>query len=164
MIQNSFLEKGKEKELEFALALCKAKSLSSSIIEEASKKDDIYRHIDIWVGANSFDVKAAKKINRSDLLPNYDIHWIELRNVHGDKGWLFGQADYIAFELETTWCICPRISLIRSLKGKIDFSNFTTNRDDMFRVYRRKDRLDAIVKVDSDFLTKVTSSFLIPKE
>lgn len=84
MIQNSFLEKGKEKELEFALALCKAKSLSSSII--------------------------------------------------------------------------------RSLKGKIDFSNFTTNRDDMFRVYRRKDRLDAIVKVDSDFLTKVTSSFLIPKE
>lgn len=31
----------------------------------------------------------------------------------------------------------------------------------MFRVYRRKDRLDAI---DSDFLTKVTSSFLIPKE
>ena len=164
MIQNSFLEKGKEKELEFALALCKAKSLSSSIIEEASKEDDIYRHIDIWVGANSFDVKAAKKTNRSDLLPNYDIHWIELRNVHGDKGWLFGQADYIAFELETTWCSCPRISLIRSLKGKIDFSNFTTNRDDMFRVYRRKDRLDAIVKVDSDFLTKVTSSFLIPKE
>lgn len=47
MIQNSFLEKGKEKELEFALALCKAKSLSSSIIEEASKEDDIYRHIDI---------------------------------------------------------------------------------------------------------------------
>lgn len=35
---------------------------------------DIYRHIDIWVGANSFDVKAAKKTNRSDLLPNYDIH------------------------------------------------------------------------------------------
>lgn len=102
MIQNSFLEKDKEKELEFALALCKAKSLSSSIIEEASKEDDIYRHIDIWVGANSFDVKAAKKTNRSDLLPNYDIHWIELRNVHGDKGWLFGQADYIAFELETT--------------------------------------------------------------
>ena len=164
MIQNSFLEKGKEKELEFALALCKAKSLSSSIIEEASKEDDIYRHIDIWVGAKSFDVKAANKTNRSDLLPNYDIHWIELRNVHGDKGWLFGQADYIAFELETTCCICPRISLIRSLKGKIDFSNFTTNRDDMFRVYRRKDRLDAIVKVDSDFLTKVTSSFLIPKE
>ena len=95
MIQNSFLEKGKEKELEFALALCKAKSLSSSIIEEASKEDDIYRHIDIWVGANSFDVKAAKKTNRSDLLPNYDIHWIELRNVHGDKGWLFGQADYM---------------------------------------------------------------------
>ena len=60
-----------------ASALCKAKSLSSSIIEEASKEDDIYRHIDIWVGANSVDVKASKKTNRSDLLPNYDIHWIE---------------------------------------------------------------------------------------
>lgn len=71
MIQNSFLEKGKEKELEFALALCKAKSLSSSIIEEASKEDDIYRHIDIWVGANSFDVKAARKKSREEEIQLY---------------------------------------------------------------------------------------------
>lgn len=163
MIQNSFLEEGKKKELEFALALYEAKSLPSSIIEEASKEDDIYRHIDIWIGSNSFDVKAAKKTNRSDVLPNYNIHWVELRNVNGDKGWLFGQADYIAFELETTWCICPRTSLIQSLRSKIDFSSFTTNRDDMFKVYRRKNRLDAIVKVDSEFLTKVTSTILIPK-
>lgn len=163
MIPNNFLEEGKKKEAEFASDFCKARGLSSSLVEEASKEDDIYRHIDIWIGSNSFDVKAAKKTNRSDVLPNYNIHWVELRNVNGDKGWLFGQADYIAFELETTWCICPRTSLIQSLRSKIDFSSFTTNRDDMFKVYRRKNRLDAIVKVDSEFLTKVTSTVLIPK-
>lgn len=34
----------------------------------------------------------------------------------------------------------------------------------MFKVYRRKGRLDAIVKVDSTFLVKIPSSFIIPKE
>lgn len=164
MIPNNFLEEGKKKEAEFASDFCKARGLSSSLVEEASKEDDIYRHIDIWIGTNSFDVKAAKKTNRSDSLPNYCIHWSELRNVNGEKGWLFGQADYIVFELGTSWCVCPRISLIRSLKGKIDFSSFTTDREAMFKVYRRKGRLDAIVKVDSTFLVKIPSSFIIPKE
>lgn len=85
MIPNNFLEEGKKKEAEFASDFCKARGLSSSLVEEASKEDDIYRHIDIWIGTNSFDVKAAKKTNRSDSLPNYCIHWIELRNVNGEK-------------------------------------------------------------------------------
>ena len=140
MIPNNFLEEGKKKEAEFASDFCKARGLSSSLVEEASKEDDIYRHIDIW------------------------IDWIVLRNVNGEKGRLFGQADYIVFELGTSWCVCPRISLIRSLKGKIDFSSFTTDREAMFKVYRRKGRLDAIVKVDSTFLVKIPSSFIIPKE
>lgn len=60
MIPNNFLEEGKKKEAEFASDFCKARGLSSSLVEE----DDIYRHIDIWIGTNSFDVKAAKKTNR----------------------------------------------------------------------------------------------------
>lgn len=163
MSLSNYLEQGQKKELEFAITFCKFMNLSTSNIEKASREDDMYRHIDVWIESSSFDVKAGKKINRSDVMPNYDIHWIELRNVNGKKGWLFGEADYIAFELEKTWCVCPRKSLISSLRDKIDFSDFTTDRDDMFRVYRRKNRLDAIIKVDSDFLTKVMFSTLIPK-
>lgn len=164
MIPNNYLEEGQKKEIEFAIAFCKAKNFPLSSIEQASREDDIYRHIDIWINSYSFDVKAGKKVNRSDIAPNYNIHWIELKNVNGKKGWLFGDANYIAFELEKFWCICPRKSLISSLRNKINFSNFTTNRNDMFKVYRRKDRSDAIIKVDSRFLITSMRATLIPKK
>lgn len=84
-IPNNFLEEGKKKEMEFALLYCKASGINPKYIYEASKEDDMYRHIDIWIGHTAIDVKAAKKTNRADETPNYDIHWIELRNVNGEK-------------------------------------------------------------------------------
>lgn len=160
---NNFLAFGKSKEIEFAKDISIKYSISKNKIKFSSAQEDIHQHIDLWIGNKSFDVKAAKRINRLDSNPCYSIHWIELRNVNGQKGWLFGNANYIAFELENNWCVCPRIILITSLRGKVDFSSFTTNREDLFKVYRRKNRLDAIIKVDTNFLMNVPNSILIPK-
>lgn len=159
----SFLAFGKSKEVEFAKDFIAKYSISENKVKFSSTEEDINDHIDLWIGNKSFDVKAAKRINRFDVHPCYSIHWIELRNVQGQKGWLFGHAHYIAFELEDNWCVCPRTSLITSLRGKVDFSSFTTNREDVFKIYRRKNRLDAIVKVNVKFLTNIPTSVLIPK-
>ena len=88
---------------------------------KSNKKSDIYDHIDlVWIKDFkniTFDVKAAKKSQRSDLYPDYNIHWIELKNVKGNPGWLFGKSDYIAFECKDFWLCVDRKNLISILKN-----------------------------------------------
>jgi len=54
-------------------------------IREASKEEDMVEHWDINLSLR-FDVKAIKKVNRFDDKPNENIHWVEIKNVNGDKG------------------------------------------------------------------------------
>ena len=162
-IIHSFLKKGKEKEVEFLKAYCTYFNVPEQCIEIASAQDDIHRHVDLWIDNEGWDVKAAKKENRTDSNPNYNIHWIELRNVNGKKGWIFGEASFIAFELQDSWLCIPRKNIISSLVKKIDFTVFTTSKEEMYKVYRRKFRKDAIVKVPVSFLNSIENSYLVPK-
>ena len=89
----------------------------------SEKKDDIYKHIDVyWNGKLDgkeyknigFDVKGLRKSKRSDLLPDDTIEWIELKNVQGYDGWIYGKADYIAFECLNDWIVISRKKLIEA--------------------------------------------------
>jgi hypothetical protein len=63
------------------------------------------------LGGLSVDVKAAKKIQRRDPRPQYELVWIE---IHGPKrrGWLFGgRANWIAFERRKDFVCVPRPDL-----------------------------------------------------
>ena len=46
------------------------------------------------------DVKAPKRVRRSDPRPSSEFMWVETRNVRGKPGWVHGKADYIAQEVE----------------------------------------------------------------
>ena len=70
--------------------------------EKASRREDIYDHVDFWwdsprKGKIGVDVKGVKKNNRRDNRYDDKIHWLELQNVNGNPGWLYGKAEYIAF-------------------------------------------------------------------
>ena len=70
--------------------------------EKATKKEDTKRHIDFWCnspkkGRIGVDAKGRRKENRSDKKYNDDIQWIEMYNVKGEKGWVYGESEYIAF-------------------------------------------------------------------
>ena len=54
--------------------------------KEATKEENMYKHIDLIVEGVKVDVKGMKKVNRSDASINPDIHWIEFQNVRGNKG------------------------------------------------------------------------------
>jgi len=71
---------------------------------KSTKEEDIHEHWDVKLDIK-FDVKAIKKTNRYDNEPNENIHWVELKNVRGNKGWLYGDANYFAFETEDYWII-----------------------------------------------------------
>ena len=82
----------------------------------ATKKQQI-SHVDFILTAKNnikylVDVKAAKKSSRSDSAVSDELVWIEFKNVAGNKGWLYGAADYIAFERESDFIITSRLNLI----------------------------------------------------
>ena len=124
----------------------------------ASEHEDIHEHWDFSFNIR-IDVKTMKKLNRNDEDYNEDIHWIELRNVHGNKGWVHGKAQVIAFETKGSWILVERPRLIELLDSKIlDKENFVTS-PELYRIYRRSNRNDAVVLVPTNDLKD--SSFLI---
>ena len=149
----SFLKKGKEAEY----LLCEFFKIFGET-KMASEHEDINEHWDFSFNIR-IDVKTMKKLNRNDEDYNEDIHWIELRNVHGNKGWVHGKAQVIAFETKRSWILVERPRLIELLDSKIlDKENFVTS-PELYRIYRRSNRNDAVVLVPTNDLKD--SSFLI---
>ena len=57
---------------------------------ESLARKDMHMHVDFWHGDVGVDVKGNN-------LP--DEIWVEFINVNGKKGWLHGEAKYIAFDV-----------------------------------------------------------------
>lgn len=133
-------------------------------IEKASKKQQ-FSHIDYILTAKDgkkyfLDVKACKKNNRNSPSANQEIVWIEFKNVIGDVGWLYGAADYIAFERESDFIIAPRQLLASLCERLVNTSKRVDNvTDAMYNLYTRKDRKDeiSIIKME-DILNNIKTS------
>lgn len=63
---------------------------------KSSKKDDMYRHIDFYILDDDSELIATVDVKGENQLNEI---WVELKNVRGDKGWLYGDASVIAFEM-----------------------------------------------------------------
>lgn len=151
---------GKEKEIEFSKLLT---NTFGGEVTKTSKEDDMFRHIDIiWSYKGKtygFDIKSAKKLNRSDNMPNYDINWIELQNVRGNPGWIYGEAHYIAFETLNDWLIVRRMDIIDFINSKVINKTISKNKD-LYTYYQRDNRQDIVVKVLTDDLRKIAKVVL----
>lgn len=120
---------------------------------DSSFNDDVNKHIDIWVDNKSYDIKSAKKRNRSDKQKDYDSIWIELHGVRpNDGGWLYdGNADFIAFETRGGFIIFDRLKLLKYVDGvqkKIrlkDGVHSSSTSKKLNRIYSRRDRPDEII-------------------
>ncbi len=109
-------------------------------IVKSSKKDDIYKHIDFYVDGMSVDVKGDRHL---------DCIWLELTNVHGRKGWLKGQAQFIVMDIkELNSFVCfKRKDLLDFVEQNV--VEYTEDKNDYMKIYSRKkwNRFDEIVKV-----------------
>jgi len=139
--------------------ICKSKGYK---LKKANKKQDMYEHWDYQItrnipltGSCLVDVKAAKKINRSDDKPSYDWTWVEIRNVRGNDGWLKGKADYMAFEQKDHFIIVKRDELRKWCKKKIDLeTKVSITEEAKYTLYTRKDRKDIISLINLNDLKK----------
>ena len=116
-----------------------------STVEYATKEEDIYDHWDIKMSIK-VDVKAMKKVNRSDETPNENIHYVELKNVHGKKGWLYGDADYFAFETCDYFILVSKVKLQEFIANKCKTKELSSY-PQLYKLYSRDKRQDVITLV-----------------
>lgn len=119
---------------------------------KSSRHEDMQKHIDCHIDIDGFslsvDVKGCKRGIDSGLV------LIELLNVNGDRGWIDGEADMIAFKIHTGWLFVSRETLaayIWEKVGELKPENQSQNKRCVApNWYRRHDRMDAITNVALD--------------
>ena len=105
---------GEKAELDFIKAV-KAKNIDVVVVK-ATEEQDMFQHWDYSFDGVTIDIKSRRNIGI--LNANGDKYTVlELVNRNGDKGWLFGDAQYIAFEFTTNvldaFLVIPRIELVK---------------------------------------------------
>lgn len=132
---------------EFILGKMKESAFASLFprVSLPTQSQDMYEHWDLKIEAK-IDVKSLKKQSREDIMYNENFHWVELMNVRGDKSWLYGDADFFAFETEEYWIIVAKTHLQDLVEGKTKGQEISESKDP-YSLYRRKGRKDIVVKV-----------------
>jgi len=127
---------GKNTELRFAATLTNPKF--------ASKEEDMHEHWDLMDSSGyRYDVKGMKKYRRSDSKPTDRLHYVELRNVNGNAGWLYGKAYYIVFETRSWWIVVKREDLVQFVEGVIIGSD-PSEKPEPYKLYQREGRQDLL--------------------
>lgn len=118
---------------------------------KASKSQDTKQHIDYILvkGEKKFsvDVKAQKKIKRSDDVGQTDLIWIEFANVRGDIGWLYGKANYIAFQQDDKFALIKRKELIEIVNKLVGAETVTSPKNALYKLYTRWGREDVLTLI-----------------
>ena len=118
-------------------------------ISASSKAENIDDHWDYLVEKEDkqfkVEVKSAKRVDRRDLDAQLDYVWVEFQNVRGKVGWLFGKADIIAFEKESTFIFVKRLDLLALVNKKVDLvAKVRDPKDALYKIYRRDGRKDKL--------------------
>jgi hypothetical protein len=150
MSYNKLFFEGKEKEREF-------RERFKGMVESSYKEDAVGK-FDMKL-TFKFDFKGLKRKNRSDQATDENIHWIELRNVRGDRGWLYGDADYFVFETNNYYIVVEKFTLQRWIEVKVDKE---LEGKHIYGLYRRNGRKDLLTIIPTIDLCGLASN-MIPK-
>jgi hypothetical protein len=115
-------------------------------VVKSSRSDDMNKHVDYWLAYDSMgpwgvDVKGNN-------LP--DEIWVELMNVQGKSGWLYGESKIIAFDMpeEGGFSVVDTEELRIFCEENVEDTMVSNKADAELKKYRRKDRLDIITKLN----------------
>jgi hypothetical protein len=123
----------------------------------STSEEDMSEHWDVESEGKRYDVKAMKKWKRADAEPTDRMHYVELRNVHGELGWLYGLADYIAFETRSYWIVVKRFKLLLFVEQATENSEQSLH-PTVYRLYQRTGRKDLMTVVPTVDLLAISES------
>lgn len=130
------------------------------LIIEANRRDNMIRKIDRYVIdeegiLKSVDVKTMKRTSRSDANAQDKWIWIEFNNVNGNDGWLYGEADYIAFERKNNFTLINRLDLVKIAEELVDLDDLvSSSKLAKYKGYKRYGRNDLISMMELDEIIK----------
>ena len=133
--------------------------------EQFNHIDFIYLH-DKTLNPCAVEVKYSKKINRTDEDVSSEYMWIEFKNVQGNKGWLFGDSDYIAFyDKFKNRFIMVETSVLRERCNELCNKGTTTNKNDaLYKHYTRQGRKDDISLIKIKDLEDIARAIFNPNK
>lgn len=123
----------------------------------STPEEDMIQHWDVESDGKRYDVKAMKKWKRSDPEPTDRMHYVELRNVNGELGWLYGEADYIVFETRRYWLVVNRRFLMAFIEGATE-KNERTPKPEVYKLYQRTGRKDLMTVVPTVDLLAISEA------
>lgn len=143
---NAAFERGRDAENAFAAEI---KALGWGI--RPATPDEERRHVDFHLsmpkGKCKVDVKAKKEIySIIGGILRKDVLLLELTNVSGGKGWLYGDAHYIVQqEPDGGWTWYDREKLVTIVERLVEKNKFVDSFQFSHRcIYRRRGRADRI--------------------
>lgn len=103
------------------------------------------RHVDFLLDKKTkVEVKSSKRIARGDTGSNDQFIWAEISSIYykeGKNGWLYGDADIIAFENGDNFIIVRRVDLVALVETICDLKTFVKKpAEALYKSYRRWDR------------------------
>ena len=115
-------------------------------VTKASLKQDKEKHWDYEISKQlthgfykrKFDIKSIKKVN--GVLTD-ELIYVELQNVGGGKGWLYGEADGIVFEMSDSFVLVSLDDLREKVESLVDVnaeSILTEKNKKPYVIYDRK--------------------------
>ena len=137
-------------------------------VKNARRRENIHKHIDKYVTQESktwsVDIKARKKTSRSDSDAQDEWIWIEFQNVRGNLGWLYGEADNIAFETQDSFVIVDRKSLIDYVENAVDMAKpVRKSYPAKYNTYQRAGRNDLLTMVELSKIIENCNHFVWQK-
>jgi DNA-binding Lrp family transcriptional regulator len=125
----------------------------------STPEQDMKEHWDVESDGKRYDVKAMKKWKRENPEPTDRMHYVELRNVHGELGWLYGEADYIVFETRRYWIVVNRRSLMPYIEGLTEKDERSAE-PEVYKLYQRTGRQDLMTVVPTVDLLAISEEII----
>ena len=156
------IQEGQESELKFA-QLAKMRGF---LVKPATGIEQI-DHVDFHLTSEEedgtmtamIDVKARKRINRNDDEFDDEWLWIEFKNVRGKQGWIYGVADFIAFEIKDSFILSYRKELCDWCLEHVDQKNAVFSAQEAeYIVYSRKGKQDLIARILTEDVIRLPHS------
>jgi hypothetical protein len=129
-------------------------------VSASAQDENINEHWDFHIakGEENFkvEVKSSKRIHRADGEAQSNYIWVELRNVRGEVGWLFGKTDLIAFEKETAFIFVKRLDLLAVVNKKVNLvAKVHDPKDAVYKIYTRAGRKDKLTLLPASDIEEI---------
>tara|TARA_B100000902_G_C27310585_1_gene918165 strand:+ start:2629 stop:3123 length:495 start_codon:yes stop_codon:yes gene_type:complete len=104
-------------------------------------------------------LKPLKKKNSKSS--NQKWVWIEIKTSDGKPGWLYGDSDFVVFELSKEFLFVYRKTLLDYINSSVDFNSpFVQNSwEGKYSIFQRKGKLDQITQIKVDNLKNLKNSY-----